>query len=394
MFMSEQFRFLIAPLLGIAVVVVGLLFFLAPQAADDEIQEISFLPGDLTFVVGSGEQVDGKVLVNGFRDGYSVLSSGPVTLPSEHLLLLQLDINAGETSLWVEQAPAFFWRQKSQPELVSRLTLDNSGFVDLGKEENWEGEITEIGFLFQETSKQHFALGAISFQAPSTRSNIDLTLKEWFQFEPWTQRSINFLYGGTAQQGAALPLILLIWVLATIFIFWLASKRSSKGLARYGFAIALLAWMALDVRWTVNGAKQAGDSISKRWVLSDHDRMLNGLDAELYTMISRFKGKMSTGKTHRVIIVGDNSRFPYYLARAKYHLLPDGAVIRERLSEKIDPLITDYVLFIDDFASKGTRWNDIWLQLPMHDTWRDSLQLADSGELGILFSVVKTKNDQ
>jgi hypothetical protein len=97
--------------------------------------------------------------------------------------------------------------------------------------------------------------------------------------------------------------------------------------------------------------------------------------------------KAMSEQINRIINVGDRSNLQYYIEKAKYHLLPDGTFTTYQLSEEIKPTSVDYVLFIDDFASKKLRWNDIWLKLPMHDTWRDSLTLTDSGDLGVLFSI-------
>lgn len=60
-----------------------------------------------------------------------------------------------------------------------------------------------------------------------------------------------------------------------------------------------------------------------------------------------------------------------------------------RLSNHFMPQNLDYVLFIDDFASKRVSWNEIWQNLPMDEQWREKLQLVDSGEMGILFSVTQ-----
>ena len=386
-------RWLTAPVLGGVLVLGGLLLFLQQQQTDEDLKAATYKPGQLQFVVGTGEEVDGKLLIKNYQDGYAMLSSGPVNLVSADHPILRLDIHSGTKELNSEQVPVFFWRQKDQPAKVSRLTLDQAQFVDLRVVEDWAGEITEFGFLFQEVAGPSLQLGEISLQGLSLESEVSLMIRDWFVFEPWSQKSVHFLYGGAPKQAIYLPPILLIWVFVTLFIFWLFSRRDTKNLVCYGLVILLAAWMILDFRWTNNGARQMSDSVANRWALSDHERMLIGLDSGLYQMIDQFKGKTSSGQVNRIIIVGDTSRFPYYIEKAKYHLLPDSTFTTNQLSEEFDPASVDYVLFIDDFTSKKLRWNDIWLQLPMHDTWRDSLQLADSGELGVLFSVAKINND-
>jgi hypothetical protein len=327
------------------------------------------------------------LLINNFKDGYAVLSSGPVKLRSEDHHILRFELDTGDNEIQAEQAPAFFWRQQKRPSRVRRLTLGNSAVVDLGEAKGWEGEITEIGFLFMDAGEQVAELGQVSLQADNLQSNIDFALQDWSQFEPWTQASVNFLHGGAAGQKLLLPLVLLAWIFATMLIFWLSGIRSARGLASYGFAILLIAWMILDLRWTANGARQMGDSLASRWASSDHERLLGGLDAQLYPMVRQFQEKIQGEETRRIVIVGDTDRFSYFMMRAKYHLLPDNVLVKQRLTARVSPQTTDYVMFIGDFSSKGTAWNQVWQQLPMHDSWRDSLQLVDSGALGILFSV-------
>jgi hypothetical protein len=372
---------------GTVIVLAGLLYSLSPQKSADEIQNISFSAGQLNFMMGAGDLNADKMVIDGFTDGFAVLSSGPVEIDTQLHPILFLELEMGEAGPQVEQAPVFFWRQKNQSGQVSRLTLDGSQMINLGNINDWQGAITEIGFMFQETGGKTTALGKVSLNGRSLQSNIKLTLEDWFQFEPWTQISVNFLKGGAATQSTPLPIVLLLWILVCFLTFFLSGHRNFRGLLSYGLAIVLVAWMMLDIRWTLNGSKQMQEAISNRWNLSDHDRLLSGPDGEIYALIDRFKGKMLEETPKRIVIVGDKSAYSYYLMRTKYHLLPDGALIRDRLSRNIKPDKVDYVIFVDDFASQKTRWNDIWLQLPMDDAWRDSLKLVDSGPLGVLFSV-------
>jgi len=298
-----------------------------------------------------------------------------------------LEISIGQKILKPEQAPEFFWRHKDDPANVSRLTLDGAPIVDLGKAKGWTGEITEFGFLFMDVDGQATELGAVSLGGNVLATQVALMLQAWFQFESWSQRSVNFLYGGAQKHPVPLPLVVLIWALATMLIYRLFGGRRPMSMSAYGMAMLLVAWMVLDVRWTANGVRQMKHSITNQWALSNHERMLGGLDGNLYGLIKRFKDKILNEETNRILVVGNLSRFGYHIKRTRYHLLPDSVLVARQLSEKFDPRNLDYVLFIDDFSSKQAGWNQVWQQLPIADDWRDSLQLADSGEMGILFSV-------
>jgi len=365
----------------------GVLLFLSQQQTGEKTAAITYSPEQFQFVVGSGHMSAGKLLIDGYEDGHALLSSGPVKVHSETHFILRLEISTGQNILDSEQVPAFYWRQKAHPAKVARLSLSGTQVVDLGKSEDWTGEITEFGFLFTDVDGQAPELGAVSLGGNVLATQVALMLQAWFQFESWSQRSVHFLYGGAQQHPVPLPLVVLIWALATMLIYRLFGGRRPMSMSAYGMAMLLVAWMVLDVRWTANGVRQMKHSITNQWALSNHERMLGGLDGNLYGLIKRFKDKILNEESNRILVVGNLSRFEYHIKRTRYHLFPDSVLVSGQLSEKFDPRNLDYVLFIDDFASKQAGWNQLWQQLPITDDWRDSLQLADSGEMGILFSV-------
>jgi hypothetical protein len=121
--------------------------------------------------------------------------------------------------------------------------------------------------------------------------------------------------------------------------------------------------------------------------LSDSQRLHQTADARVYAFIERFRGKFPSADPRRILIIGDINEYEAYLQRAKYHLLPDSAMVSNQLNDRFDGAKLDYVLFIDDFAARRATWAETWQRLPISEAWRERLELADSGEMVVLFSV-------
>lgn len=385
--MNRRFSFFAAPVAAVVLVMGGVLLFLLQQQTGEKVASIAYSPDQFQFVVGSGHMSDGKLLVDGYQNGFALISSGPVEVNAENHRVLRLHISTGQHNLELEQAPAFFWRRKKWPDNVTRLSLTGAQLIDLGESMTWKRDIIEIGFLFKDIDGQTIELGDMSLEDDVLATQVELMHQAWFQYEPWSQRSVNYLYGGLKSQPLPLQLVVLVWALLTVLIYWILDRRRPAKLVIYGLATLLLAWFVLDIRWTINGVRQMKFSIENQWALSNHERMLGGLDGKLYKLINRFKDKILNEKRNRIVVVGDLSRFDYHMKRAKYHLYPDSVLVRGQLLKSVDPNNVDYVLFVGDFTVQRASWNEIWQQLPIADNWRDVLQLVDSGDMGILFAV-------
>jgi hypothetical protein len=373
----------LAPAVAAAVVAAWALIYLAPGASAREPATLEFGPDRFSFVMGRGAAGESQMVVEQYQNGFALVSSGAVSLQADDFRIMRLQITADFSD--PATAPALFWRTSNRPESPYRLILDGAPVLDLAEVEDWTGEVTEFGFLFMDAGSAPAVLGPMMLEAHSLGAALELARRDWLQFEPWSQRSINFIDGGAARQSLSLTLLVVFWLLASITLHRLSGRQGTT----FGFALGvlLLAWMLLDARWTLNGARQADQSLSSGWSLTETERLASGADGELYRTLERFRQRHFGDGLSRILVVGDREQHDYYLQRAKYHLLPDSAQVAREVPGRLDKKNVDYVLFIGEYAGQGLTWAETLARLPMNEAWRDSLQLADTGEMSLLFSV-------
>ena len=192
-------------------------------------------------------------------------------------------------------------------------------------------------------------IGPATLQTDNLSTRLQLMWQAWTTFEERSQQSINFLQGGDYRQVVPLPLLVIAWLLTGVLIMRVWPKKETapnKQPKLVFFCLLLLTgWMLLDVRWTTNGYKQASLSLQTQWQADDEQRLLNGLDGEIYQYVQRLKTDVLGDKPARILIIGDENAIDYYLLRAKYHLLPHSANVMKGFDRQLSPETTDYVIF-------------------------------------------------
>jgi hypothetical protein len=364
-----------------AVVAIGAVLFLSSRAIPGTEQSVE---PEWRFVMGSGQISDGMLTVERFQQSRALVSSGATRFAASDYPMLRIELDTepiGDPAL----RPAFFWRRADQPEDVTRITLDGTVLRELTNEDGWSGQITEIGLLFNDTGGAP-RVRRLALERPGLGNQWELALQGWLQFEPWSLRSVNFIWGGSAQQPLHLPVLVLAWVVLAMLLVQLPGFRPGRQPA--AMALVLLAgWLLLDARWTLNGARQFAIALERGMVQPADELLVQLPDSEVYDFIARFHARRPPDEPRRILVVGDKDEHGYYLDRARYHLLPDSAQVAWELDDRFSPTNIDYVLFVGEIA--GRSWAETWRQLPLGEEWRDDLNLADSGEMAILFSVEK-----
>ena len=375
-----------AAALGSALLVAGGLVLATwrtlPGAASEP---LSFSPMQLRFALGSGSQGPDELTISGFANGFALVTTGPVEVDAGALSLLRYSTASGDG----QPPAAFFWRPAGNPNDVVRLDLPAAeGRLDLSTAAGWGGRVIELGFLFPQPDGGTARLGSFSLEAPGLASSLGSMAEGWFRFEPWTQKSVNFLYGGERGPDWPLPVVLAIWLLLAAILMWLPARRLPGFWPMSLGVLALSAWMVLDVRWTVNSYRLAYGTVEDFSGRSEHERLLAGLDGALYGYIDQIKQQHLGDEPARILLVHSGEGSIDFLAkRARYHLLPHSVMLSDRLGEQHVRDELAYVLFVDNFA--GLTRQQIFGRLPMHDAWRARLTPVSASALGLLFSVTK-----
>jgi len=375
-------KLLISALLAVLVVVAGTVAFLSKGLPDQSGETLKYPATNLKFAFGSGHPAADRMLVDEFANGYALLSSGPVSIQAGQQRVLSYT--------WLPpkmpQEAAFFWRRSSDAQnvLKTEITAAGTHFIDLATEPDWQGEITEFGFLIAGVNGEAVEIGETILIPDSLDTRLQLSWRAWMTFEEWSQQSINFIQGGDYRQIVSLPLLVTSWLLITILLFWLFTRFGktigTRQLLITAGLISLLTWVLLDIRWSANNLRQIRLSFHMQSQTADQQRASIDLDGKIYQYIQRLKSEVLGEQPVRILILGDENAIDYYLLRAKYHLLPHSVNVTGRLAKELAPESLDFVIFFGQPGgiTKARGWNP---------SWQKSLVQIDQGEWGVVYRV-------
>jgi len=370
----------LAAALAAMIVLAGALLWLSRDLPENVAQVRQLGGTDFNFVIGSGKTGADRVIVDGFDDGYALLSSGPLNVKASDYRYLRITVERPASSI----PPTFFWRQSNAPEQLDRLFIQENGtsLNELTAIGGWRGEFSEIGLLIQGTAGERIAVGPVILEPDRLATRLQNTWSDWSAFEPWTQRSINYLTGGRSDQALPLPPLVIAWIALTAAFAWLLTRSWQKGSGDSFFstmiAIFMIGWMILDLRWTVNCVRQITQTVNSYWRIDEDQRLAKGLDGEIFLHVKRLKTDVLSLHPARILIVGDESTAEYLLQRTKYHLLPHSAYASRGFLHELKPDNVDYVISLIPQHSSSTI--PAWQR-----EWKNGLKLLDSSKLGEVF---------
>ena len=374
-------------LLAATLTLTALVFYLSRGLPSGQTPNVEIPAAGLKFAFGSGHPEQDVMQVNKFADGFALLSSGPVKVQADELSVLQY--------IWEPDGQtdelAFFWRQQGNTAEVKRaeISIIGSALLDLSDEPDWKGKIVEVGYLVAGDAAHPVTIGQLVLKPDDLATRLKLVWQDWTTYELRSQQSINFLQGGARNQVAPLPVVLIIWWLTTLLLVrlvsgWLGVARAGSTFLIITVALLLSGWMLLDIRWTANSYRSAGELLSSATGADPEQHSENDLDGGIYKYIQRLKTDIiqsgRSEKVNRILIIGDENTTDYYLLRAKYHLLPDSAHVAGMFEESLSPGSLDYVIY---FGQSGAIVN-----IPGWNTaWRNALKEVDRNEWGIVYRV-------
>jgi hypothetical protein len=336
----------------------------------------------LSFAFGSGFPADDRMLVDGFNNGYALLSSGPVSITASSKRILRYTWLPPEPSM----EAAFFWRRSDDARNVQRaeITLPGTHLIDLETESDWRGEIIEFGFLIAGDNGDTIEIGETSLIPDSLSSRLMLTWHAWTSFEGWTQKSINFLYGGDYRQLLSLPMLVTFWLLTALLLLWLLARFrtgfSGRQFLNFAGLLFLIGWVLLDIRWSANSVRQVQLSSQSQWQMKARDRPGTELDGALYDYVQKLKSEVLSDQPARILILGDENSDEYYQLKAKYHLLPHSAFVSGGIPQRLKSESLNYVLFFG--PPGGIRKTPGW-----NPAWQNHLTRVDSDEWGTVYRI-------
>lgn len=309
--------FLTVTSLGLVVTAIVISWYVTPGAGvSPKLRGFTFERPEL--VAGEGFVRDGIYHVNRYPGGRAIVSSGNIDLAAEHFSSLNLHLRSeGNTRAY------FFWRLAEDPATIHSLDVpvDEAAFVDLGDIPDWRGRVTEAGFFIDGSGGDELAIIDVGLYPGSLAAAWRAVWRDWLFFENWNQKSVNRIVGGHGGQTVYLSLVVAGWLVASITILLIARAvgvSRGRGVA-IALCLALFAWLVLDARWTVNGVRQAQNTIAHHEFL--HDSCLNAHDCKLRELAKLTQDTVAEDSGRVLVVQADPViEFPAY--RMKYHLLP------------------------------------------------------------------------
>ena len=375
-------KLLTAALIALIVVMAGTFIFLSKGLPEHSGETLKYPAAGFKFAFGSGHPAADRMLVDEFANGYALLSSGPVSILAGEQRVLSYT--------WLPPKlpaeAAFFWRRSedTQNVLKTEITAPGTHYIDLATEPDWQGEITEFGFLVAGVSGEAVEIGETTLIPDNLSTRVQLAWRAWTTFELWSQQSINFIHGGDYRQIVSLPLLVATWLIITLLLFWLFSRFNktigSRQLLITAGLVSLVAWVLLDIRWSANNLRQLSLSFQTQWQADDQQRASIDLDGKIYQYVQRLKSEVLGDQAARILILGDENAIDYYLLRAKYHLLPHSVNVAGRFPKRLAPENLNFVIFFGQPAGITTvrGWKP---------SWQKSLVAIDQGEWGVVYRV-------
>jgi hypothetical protein len=217
------------------------------------------------------------------------------------------------------------WRSDYAPQRLQGVPVRvESGRLRpllLADDPNWLGKVTGLGLAIRAPLAQPVRIRGVLVKPMGV---LDLAVdrwREWTAAEGWTGISINSVTGGADVQDLPLPILLFAALVVAGAVVLLLARLRPGLVARPVLAIgvlALAAWFALDLRWTVNLARQAAATgeqyAGKDW----RAKHLAADDGDLFEFIEKVRAAMPT-EPQRVFVLSDAH---YFRGRAAFHLFP------------------------------------------------------------------------
>ena len=202
------------------------------------------------------------------------------------------------------------------------LTVESGRLLPatLGGNPRWIGRITGLALAIRGPLPQPLRVSGVVAKPMGAVEIVRDRVQEWLAFERWSGSSINTVTGGAESQELPLPLLLVAALLLAAAL-WYALARRGAGIAALPWVLGslfVIAWIVLDLRWTLNLARQV-DATATAYAGKDwRERHLAAEDGPLFDFIEKVRAQLPLTPA-RVIVVADAD---YFRGRGAYHLYP------------------------------------------------------------------------
>lgn len=222
-------------------------------------QQRNAMPGASFAAVRGGQVDDDALLIDTPDENYGALLIRSVDLDdATQWPVLRYEFEGLAPPLELN----LVYRRADSPQDVRTLVLTRprggSGTIDLSREKEWLGQISEIGFavypVAQSVPPEHgfkpFRLVSAEFWSPSWQGRLAATATEWSGRRAWSLMSISALGPDNGPVRARSPVLLFaLGLLFTLLLLIQWQPLPTRRVVQVLGVALLLAWLLLDLRW-------------------------------------------------------------------------------------------------------------------------------------------------
>lgn len=287
-------------------------------------QEVVTLEGSsFNVLAGSADPAEtGELHFTGLSSGERGLVAQRVSFMARNHPYVELDIAGRNPGALVY----LIWRTADKPaELFHRRVLSQgheSTMVSMAPEENWRGEITEVGIdIYGDLREEPLVISRLAFLPYQRTALLSAVWSEWTSFRGWSLRSINHLDQneiGTVSPTAAAA----AWAAITMVLLML-TKTVSPHQRVVALAIAFLVpWIFLDLLWQQELETQLDETLYLFSGKTNEQKHLADFDVEIYTYAKRIQSLIGDNDTSRIFLLKDSYGHDFERLKLQFYLLP------------------------------------------------------------------------
>jgi hypothetical protein len=231
---------------------------------------------------------------------------------------------------------AFLYRRADSPNDVRTVNLTRArtatGTIDLSRENDWRGAITEIGFAVYpvtqsvppEQAFRPFVLRGAEFWSPSWTGRAAAVATEWSGRRAWSLMSISALGPDNGAVRSRSPVLLLTLGLAfTLLLLTQFTPTTTSRTARVIFVAVAVAWVLLDLRWTLSFADRHAATRQVYAPLDWPQRQQQLADADVLAAAQSVRQALrDDGADPDKVRLLVDAKSDFLRARLVYHLAP------------------------------------------------------------------------
>ncbi len=218
---------------------------------------------------------------------------------------------------------SFLWRTLERPKHNFHVDLEwrdgSVAWAELGAQDGWSGTITGVGLVVRGGLSAPLVVQSFTAPSMSAGSAVLEIGRQWSMPFPFKGTTITLPFDAERSDYAS-PLIVVAAAqgLAIGAYYFLARRRQWPRDPRVLWAIVLIGWLLLDLRWQANLWRQLAQTARQFAGKTTEEKHLAAYDHELFELMRQVNGALPAPPV-RIHFLSDNS---VLRARGAFFLYP------------------------------------------------------------------------